>query len=413
MMTAYSSIYDGIPYVTAVLMGIALLSLVFQKNSLIARSILHAFGFWLAPLFYLTYIVLLHRISLEILEAFFTECAILGSYYALFSSLLFIVTNKDLLNLHQLMHWLKVGTMIIVAFGLQLVFSGNFGIFSEGSRNQYIADSRWFLYSTYASSIVQTLMIPIVASILNHKRKWDKLVIVYLGIVLVLSVLIGSKGGGVLSIFAILSLLKFPKLADYIKLLWLPFIVIFAGIVSTVYYVGSFLSLDPLQMISLMLARVFLNNDTRALAIDFGSGSQNISLFRESFRSVATLFGNPPANPALGQYLYAQAFHTSGYVGGNTSSTALVIAYGGAVEKAVFSLLLCAVAVSICRLARIRGNYSIIRLAIGLELLAYLSQDFLAFQVIVNILLIAAVCAIFAIFVRRLLLAASIPTSVL
>jgi hypothetical protein len=390
-----------------VLAGIALSSLIFQKNSSIARSIIFALGAWLAPLFYITYIIMLHRLSFEILGAFFVECAILGFYCILFSSLFSIVSNKDLLNPHLLMQWLQIGTLLVVALGLQLIFAGNFGIFSEGaSRNEYIGDSKWFLYSGYASALIQTLMIPVIAALLNCTKKWNKLIIFYLCVVLVLSVLIGSKGGGVLTMFAILSLLKLQSAKDYVRLLWLPFIAIAVTIISTAFILGSFLSLEPIQMISLMFARVFLNNDARALAIDFG-GLQDISLFRESFRSVATFLGIPSVNPALGQYLYTQAFNSSGYVGANTSSTALMIAYGGAAEKTVFSLLLCIVAATICVLARVQGKYAILRVTIGIELLLYLSQDFLAFQLLTNLLVIVSLCLALGLLFRHLLIGAS------
>ena len=408
MLTAYLSIIQGIPYIALILAGVVCFSLIFQDCSSIARSILFSFGFWLAPLFYLTYIVLVHRAPLKILAALFVEGIILIIYHALFSSLFSIVSNRELVDHRRLMRWLKFGTAIVVALALPLFFVGNFGIFSDGSRNEYLADSRWFMYSAYASILIQAVMVPIVAAILNYEKRWNKFVVLYLIIVSVLSLLAGSKGGGIMSIFAILSLLKFREAKEYIRLLRFPLIASVTVFISSIYYLGRFLALDPLQMTSLMFVRIFMNNDARALAIDIG-GSQNLSLFRESFRSLATLLGSPPVNPALGQYLYAQAFNTSGFVGANTSSTALLIAYGGPFEKAMFSVLLCTIAIFVYLLTcvRGRGRHSILRLAIGIELLSLLSQDFLAFQLIGNLLVLAGSLTIVGWLVYRLLLVAS------
>lgn len=406
MLTAYLSIFQGIPYISLVLVTIASFSLILQERSSIARSILFSFGFWLAPLFYITYIAIVRRAPLEILSALAIECIILVTYHALFSSLLSIVSNRELLNVHRLMLWLKVGTIVVIALALPLLFAGQFGIFSNGSRNDYLSDSKLFIYSTYASFLTQAAMVPVIAAILNCEKKWNRLVIFYLTVVSILSLLEGSKGGGVLSIFAILSLLRFREARDYVRLLRFPFISILVVLASTVYYLGKFLALEPLQMITLMLARIFINNDARALAIDF-SDSHNVSLFRESFRSLATLLGSPPVHPALGQYLYTQAFHSSGFVGANTSSTALLIAYGDAAERVMFCLVLCVLAVLVYLLARKRGRYSIVRLAIGINLLSLLSQDFLGFQLIANLLVLVAFLAVTGLVIRRLLLVAS------
>jgi hypothetical protein len=406
MLTAYLSIFEGIPYISLVLVTIASFSLILQKCSFIARSILFSFGFWLAPLFYITYIALGHQASPEILSALAIECIILVTYQALFSSLLSIVSDRELLDLHRLMQWLKLGTIVVVVLALPLLFAGQFGIFSNGSRNDYLADSKLLIYTTYASLLIQAAMVPVIAAILNCEKKWNKLIVFYLAFVSVLSVLGGSKGGGVLSICAILSLLKFRRAIDYVRLLRLPFISIVIILSSTVYYLGRFLALEPLQMIWLMFARIFINNDARALAIDF-SDSHNLSLFRESFRSFATFLGSPPVNPALGQYLYTRAFQSSGFVGANTSSTALLIAYGGTVERTIFCLFLCSIAVLVYLLTRKPGRYSIVRLAIGINFLFFLSQDFLGFQLAINLMILLTSLAVVGLIIRRLLLLAS------
>jgi hypothetical protein len=405
MLIAYQSIFEGIPYISLVLLTIASFSLIVQKPSSIARSILFSFGFWLAPLFYITYIAIVHRDSLEILAALAIECIIFIAYSALFSSLLSVVSNVELLDVGQLMQWLKLGTIIVIVLAFPLFFAGQFGIFSTGSRNEYLADSKFFIYSTYASFLVQATMVPIIAGILNYEKKWNKFIVFYLTIVLILSLLTGSKGSGILSIFAILSLLKLKAAKDAVRLLRFPLISILIVFTSTIYYLGRFLALEPFQMMSLMFARIFINNDARALAIDFSD--PHIPLFRESFRSLATFLGDPPVHPALGQYLYTQAFQSSGFVGANTSSTALLIAYGGIIERIIFCLVLCVLAGLVYLMARKQGRYSIVRLAVGIDLLWLLSQDFLGFQLTINILIMIALLVIVSFAIHRLLLIAS------
>ncbi|WP_260703350.1 hypothetical protein [Edaphobacter flagellatus] len=414
MLIAYHSIFQGIPYIVLVIAVLSLTSLIFQKRSSIARSILFSFGFWLAPLFYLTYVVLVHQLSIEIAGAFIVEFVILISYLSLFSRLLTIVSEGKSIDTNLMMRWLKTGLIVIIILASPLLLTGSFGIFSETSRNDYLADSRWYLYSLYASILIQAAMVPVVASILNSQRRWNKLVIFYLVIISTFLLLGGSKGGGILSFIAIFSLVRLQSLREYVRFFRVPLLGMAAVVSLSVFVLGKFLALDPIQMLLLMLSRIFINNDARALAIDL-SGSPNwhsVSLFRESFRSYATLLGTSPAYPPLGQYLYMWAFRSNGFVGANTSSTALMILYGSGVEKIIFSIGICMLALGICLFSRIRGQYSIIRLAIGIFLLSSLSQDFLAFQLAVNILMLVAILFLLFSFGRYLLIYCTKPSLV-
>jgi hypothetical protein len=406
MLTAYQSIFQEIPYIVLVIAMISLISLVFQEVSSIARSVLFSFGFWLAPQFYLTYVVLAHQLSMEILLALLVELTIFVCFQMLFSRLLAIVSDSNSIDIDLMIRWLKAGIIIVIILTSPLLFAGNFGIFSDASRNDYLTDSRWSLYSVYASVLTQAAMIPVVASVLNREKRWNKIVIFYLATISTFLLLGGSKGGGILSFIAISSLVRLSSVKEYLKFFRVPFLAVAALLILSVFLLGRFLALDPSQMISLMLARIFLNNDARALAIDF-SGSLNwhsVSLFRESFRSYATLIGDAPAYPPLGQYLYMRAFRSNGFVGANTSSTALMILFGNEAEKVIFSLGICVIAFGIYLFARMRGRYSIVRLGVGISLLSLLSQDFLAFQLVVNIMILIAILLIVVRFGRYLLI---------
>ncbi len=231
----------------------------------------------------------------------------------------------------------------------------------------------------------------------------------YLVLTSAISVLSASKGGIILTLLAIASLLKFERARDLFRVLLVPICGAAVAFSMTVYFVGRFLSLGPFEMISLMFSRLFLTNDCRALAIDWSRylGDSGTSVFRESFRLYATLMGNLPKLPPLGQLLYVLQFGTVGMVGANTSSTALLIAYGSDIGKIFFALLLAGTAVGLALIADIPGRWHLPRLAIGVGLLSLLSQDFLAFQIWVNILVILFVAVLTKTIVAEILRLAS------
>jgi hypothetical protein len=404
-MPAYETIFYGIPSTVCILAVVGLLSLAFQKQAILARSIVFSFQFWITPLFYFTYMAIVHRIFPLVVIAGCLELLFLAVYLVLFKKLFAAVTAVSTQFNSRMLRYLKIGTWILTALSVYTFLQPGVGIFSEGSRIEYLAGSRSNLYLSFASLLVQSAMIPVVAAILNNEKRWNRLVVLYLVLISINSVLSGSKGGVLLAMLAIASLLKFQRGRDYIRVLWAPICGIAALFSITVYIVGSFLLLEPSQMVSTMFSRLFLANDTRSLAIDWATylGSGNTSLFRESLRNLATLLGDAPKYPPLGQFLYSLQFGTVGLAGGNSSSTALLIAYGSDLEKALFTILLAIAAVTIGLLAEIQGRSNVVRLAIGISLLALLSQDFLAFQLCINIfLLLLAAALLQAIFVRLL-----------
>jgi hypothetical protein len=409
MLTAYNLIFTTIPYVVAVIVGIAFLTVFLLKSSLIIRSILFSFGFWLSPLFYIIYLVFTRTFSAQVVIALLLEVLFFVLYLKSFSILLTLVTTSQSPTLRTLKRWLKAGLLLSLVLVAPLIFHAGYGLFSHTSRIQYLADSRLNLYLTYTSSLTAAIMIPIMAAILNREKRWSAIVVFYLAIEAVLSVLSGSKGGSVLAFVAVLSLLQYQSTREYFKLLRIPAVIITAIIGSTIYYVGGFLHLDPIQMIRLMGYRFFLTNDARALSIDFAGhlDQASTSLFRESFRFYASFLGLSPINPPLGQLLYTQAFSTVGLLGANTSATALLIAYGGDLERVLFAFGLSLAAICIWLAIGYRNKYQIVSAAAGISLLSLLSQDFLAFQVTINIVLLVCILAIVLLVVRRCLVLAS------
>jgi hypothetical protein len=390
MISAYQAIFSTMIPISCVLTVLITLSLVLEKGALTARSILFSFQFWIAPVFLLTYMVVSQHVTEMIVLAACLEILFLAVYRVLFARLFRLVTSASPGSLSRMLAYLRYGTWAIIILAFPLYLQGGVGIFSAGSRNDIVAGSRLNLYFVYASALIQASMIPVVAAIINADRRWRGAVVFYLLLVSILSILSGSKGLAILTLLSVVSLLKFDRPGDYFRLLRVPLLAILTVFSLTVYFVGRFSSLEPANFISLMAARVFLANDCRALAIDWSTflGTGYSSLFEESFRFYATLLGSPPTYPPLGQLLYSIQFNTEGMVGANTSSTALLIAYGGEFEKILFSIVLAGLAVGIGLLAATPGRWVMLRFAIGITLLSLLSQDFLAFQVTVHTLVI-------------------------
>lgn len=368
-----------------------------------------AFGPWLAPMFYVTYIVLVHRTSIPTLMALTIEAIFLAFYLALFSQLLSSVRDRPTLNLGRIERWLTVAFFLKVAFAIPLLSQSGYGLFSAGSRIEYLSGSSLNVYITYASYLVDAVAIPFSAIILNRRKRWSGLVIAYLFLNAALSLLAGSKGGGILELLALCSLLRLERAGDYLRLFRFPAIALATFFGFTIYYVGAFLALEPIKIVSLMFSRIFLNNDARALAIDYAGhlNQGGTSLFAESFRFWSSFIGLPPANPPLGRLLYMEAFSTHGFVGANTSSTALLIAYGGDIERLLFSLVLILAATGIFMIAGTSRRYKIIEIPTGLYLILQISQDFLAFQVAVNLILMVSFALLLYVVMRRILISAS------
>lgn len=400
-MTAYLTIFEGWPYALVILASLAIMSAVVFKSSFIFRSMLISSGTWLAPIFYLLYVAITKRISPEVCAAFLVEMLFLAAYLMLLSKLLSCIGAMTRSELEPYIRWFKVGIYVQLPITVFLLAQEGFGIFSEGSRLEYIEYSRLNAYLTYAVILIGEVSMPIAAAIVSKSGRWDGWVLVYIVLAMTISVLSGSKGGALMQVVGLLCFIKLRKPAQYFKLLRVPVVLGIAFLGLTIVYVGQFLLLDPGTMISLMFSRVFLANDARALAIDFAGLFNNGSyaLFREAFRSLASILGNSPVNLPLGQLLYAEAFDTIGLIGANASSTALLIAYGGAVEKFLFMIVLLMMLAVLVAAARTPGLLLFPRLAVGLALVILLSQDFLAFQVCANI----TAAAIVVLFLLRII----------
>jgi hypothetical protein len=296
---------------------------------------------------------------------------------------------------------LRVSLVLQAALAWPVITAEGFGIFSEGSRIGYLSGSASAKYFTYLALLVAAMQAPLIAQRISAKGRPGLAGATAIGLAFALSLLAGSKGGALLWLLSILALV------DYRRTQMSSFkIVLAAGgigalVVTSSIAVADLLGITLGEFFDLALSRFFLNNDARALAFDqrHMTTAADGSLLVESFRSLANLFGLPPRNPPLGILLYEELSGLETGNGANSSLMALIIYYsapGYAALPAVVALWGVAVLAmffeALQRTLRSNGARAAI-LAFALTSLQQLSQDFLAFQVLMP-LVVAATLAL-------------------
>jgi len=174
---------------------------------------------------------------------------------------------------------------------------------------------------------------------------------------------------------------------NYRYILFSIIIIISITIIGFAY----FSNLDIFFAINFNLARIFLTNDTRALAIDLAylKGFENGNIFIESLRGLSTkLFGSTPEFPPIGVYLYQYFFNVDSFMGGNASTSALLILFGSSEDKIIFFFLTIIILFILIMLPNIVKGKRFFYYLMSSYCVVLLSQDFLSFQVVFIILVI-------------------------
>jgi hypothetical protein len=275
---------------------------------------------------------------------------------------------------------------------------GGFGIFSSGTRIDYLYESSLAKYFTYAGLMISVVLGGVLARRITLNRRPQVLDYVVILLVSTASILAGSKGGFFLWLGSVVAFV------DYGAARIRPRTIVFAlagtgGLIAVLAIVVSeFLRISVPDFFELAFARFFVNNDARALAFDLRTLEVNpiISLVSELFRSASTVFGYAPHNSPLGVELYDRYFGPSGGAGANASLVAMMIFYTNP-GSALLPLLLSAVAAALLFLlgeftsTRMPSAFSRYALNIIATLnIAQLSQDVLAFQVVLPMTVIMA-----------------------
>lgn len=278
------------------------------------------------------------------------------------------------------------------------LLGGGFGIFSSGTRIDYLYESSSAKYLTYLGLMMVILLGGLLARRITINGKPQLLDYAVVLIVSAASIVAGSKGGFVLWIGAVMAFI------DYHQARIRPLTIILAGGVVAVLVAGlavivsDFLRISIPEFFDLAFNRFYISNDARALAFDLRTLEVHpgVSIWGESFRSLSSLFGNPPRNTSIGVELYDSYFGPSGGAGANGSFVALAILYT-APGDAALPLLIASLAVGLL-LFLIRLGVRHMPTALSrftVQMIAtlnvvLLSQDFLAFQVVLPMSVVLA-----------------------
>ncbi len=221
-----------------------------------------------------------------------------------------------------------------VSFYLFVSNPERFGIFSEGSRIDYLSNGSLPLLLTYLSAVFQTALVIVIGSRI-YARKFFWLDIVALMFAFVTSLLSGSKGAVFLAILNMgvlawglgYSIRRVPLI---LKLLIV--MVSFAAIRAYLFFMTKFLNFTFEKSINLVSSRFVLTADARALASD--SSIHNVllsnthgTLLAEIFKGFSSKLGFAVSDTPLGVAQYAAAFNIDSFVGANTGLSSLILTY--------------------------------------------------------------------------------------
>lgn len=339
--------------------------------------------------------------SADLIAGLIFEVTVLALFFKLLLNI-----KRDMINICEG----DAARVLIWAVAFQLLISypnmitAGFGLFSEGSRIDYLSSSSLAKYYTYAGLLISTVQAVFLASLVTSRG--------YLGILgwsviaanLMLSVLAGSKGGAFLWFLSMASLIEYKRahIQIYKIIIFLIIVMGLAWISSII--VAKFLNIEFDDFINLALSRFFLNNDARALSLDLRtSQTADLSFFSEAFRSLGNLIGFPPRNDPLGVVLYGEGLSITNGSGANTSFMALATYYfpiGYALIPALLGILGLIVVVGVAWMSAkllVMPAPRVMASSIWMACLLTYSQDFLAFQVLLPL----TVLAIFAIWISR------------
>lgn len=286
--------------------------------------------------------------------------------------------------------------LLQIALAAPNLAGAGFGIFSEGSRIDYLYTSSLSKYLTYAGLMTSAVQASLVASRITASGRlgWAGTVVVLANFGM--SVLAGSKGAVFLWLLAICTLVDNRRARVPGRYIVLAVGAVSVALAISIVVISDFFGITPESFSDLVISRFFLNNDARALAFDLRSDySSALSLFAESFRSIASLFGSPPSNAPLGVLLYDQRLSIVDGSGANTSLMALIMFYspaGYTLVPSIFAVIaVTTVATAFDTVSRAYRSYDsrVTVLSLGLISVATFSQDFLAFQVVLPVSVLA------------------------
>jgi len=304
---------------------------------------------------------------------------------------------------------LKLLIIVKVFIFFALVSQENFGILAgpEMARTSFLQNNKINKYLVYFWHSLMPVAAIFVAHTYAYYRKVSNVILALVALEFLYSYLSGSKGSVLLWIFAIFALIPNSLLSTLKRkrvIIAMPILVM----VSVVYVIFAAKNegLDIDDFLNLASSRFFLNNDARALSLDFDSNILSVkSFFESSFRGASGLIGFQPVDRPLGNVLFNRAFGITDGRGSNASLVALINYYLPPGLRLVFSVLFSFFTILIVSSFFILERFSyqhrdlrLIFLVLPINVIVAYSQDFLAFPLI---LISSSMIAFFLLFVRK------------
>lgn len=345
--------------------------------------------------FYLVALVSYSKVDkVDIIAGFIFELTILILFILMLKHLRRSMAHIRLYDSIRILKWMLLMQFLV---SLPNLATAGFGIFSDGSRLEYLSANPFAKYLTYSVILITSIQAALLASLVSQRGYFGILGWSVITTNLALSIVSGSKGSVFLWILMIAALIDYKKAHIPIyKLIAFSGIIVFAALLSSVLVAG-FLGISLDVFLDLAFNRFLLVNDARALALDLRSShSTQLSLLSESFRSLSRIIGAPPYNPPIGVLLYDEGLSIGNGAGANASLMALATYYftiGYALIPALIGILGAVLMFLFLRimLAYFRNSvHKVVLISIFLSTISTYSQDFLGFQLLIPVVMLFA-----------------------
>ena len=385
-----------------ILLVTLVLSALYWNLKVVSALMLINFGAFFSPVYY-AFLISNGDIQLVTLFGFIFESLVLVLSLSL--------TNRMLIEYDSCSFQYNRGsTTLLIVSKLFILFvlvrSGSWGVFAEGIRTGFTTSSWYLKYLVYGSWFLDLGSILVLARLLRNSGKFGLKGYVLIITIITSGILSGSKGS-----FVFLLLLLFLLVGkSALKIRTLRFMIVGASFGLPLFFdfLSQRLKLSSSQLTELLIKRFYLNNDTRALALDFHGKVSGTSFFSESFRSLASLIGMPPKLPPIGVFLYQKELSIAGGEGGNASFMALLTIFAPTHLSmffwyAVVILLMSAIFLFFISNRIVRDGMLPFFRIIGVLMLGFVSQDFLAYQLFIRVAVLLIVFYLFSRYFERVI----------
>lgn len=238
---------------------------------------------------------------------------------------------KDPINNRYII--ISVGLKVFIFLVLYVAVDGQYGIFANSSRIEFLLISPALSKLRYIDAIIDFILCLAIFMKFIKYRSINLIDIIGLISVVLFGFLTGSKGGSLMTLlygFLICLSLNNKNNSIFIKRLFI-YLTIFC--VAYVFILSISKDLSAYDMFEVILIRFILNADARIMAFDPGVNNFVLSnihgnLLEELFRGPSMLIGSNVAEFPLGVYQYMHELGVSNYTGATNQLSAIFATYG-------------------------------------------------------------------------------------